>query len=885
LVLPEDPRFSRPDDLSPRDRVGHGTATAMVAAGVVHTTPLGTASGVAPKAHLGNYKVFGSPGVNDVTFDDVIIRAMEDALTDGMDVIVLSLGRAALWAPGDRGSVCNLLGSDPCDPRADAVENAIRRGLTVVISAGNDGDLGIVLPTLNSTHTPATAESAISVGAVTNVQVYYAGVLVEGSGVPPGLRNVPAIFGDGPKPDRPLRGPMRDVASLGDNGRACAPLANGSLAGAIAFVERGECSFTAKVNHAQQAGAIAVVIFRNAGDFLFRPTGLAGTAIPAMLIGNTAGVALKAHLAATPAALASLDPALAPLAIEPDIVAAFSSQGPNIGDSTIKPEIVAVGQQTYVATQRFDPNGDMYDASGYTAVEGTSFAAPMVAGAVALVKQRNPGFTPAQIKSAVVNTADNNLGDFDYDDRPIAARVTGVGAGKLDAFSAVRVSLTAEPATLSFGVIGNTLPSRALRITNTGATQVNVQLDVRPDGAVPAARVVLSETAFALGPGASRQITARLEGARPAPGAYEGRVVISGGAAPLRVPFLYLVGDNVAFNAFPLRGLGFEGNVSEQMPGRLALKVVDRYGVPVNAAPLAFRATLGGGRIDTANGSTDPLGIAEASVVFLGPRLGDQEFRAEIGTLTVFFPGRALLPPVIRTDGVVNAASGQLLRGQAPGSYISIFGRNLSEVTKVASTASLPLSLAGVSVSFDEPTRGVSLPGRLHFVSESQVNVQVPWELQGRTSVVVKVSIRDSSSALYDLPLNDQSPGIFEYTEPSTGRLIAAALDEGFNVIGTPRPAVRDRFIQLYVNGLGPVDNTPPTGEPSPAQPLSPSRVQPVVTFGGSQGEVIFAGLAPFNVGLYQINVRVPAGAPTGLQPVVVSAGGLSSKPANMPIQ
>src|SRR5262249_2164825 len=85
--------FDRSDpDRSPRDRVGHGTATGMAAAGVTNTGPLATITGVAPKAWLGSYKVFGSPGVNDGATDAAILKAIDDAVADGMDVINLSLG-------------------------------------------------------------------------------------------------------------------------------------------------------------------------------------------------------------------------------------------------------------------------------------------------------------------------------------------------------------------------------------------------------------------------------------------------------------------------------------------------------------------------------------------------------------------------------------------------------------------------------------------------------------------------------------------------------------------------------------------------------------------------------------------------------------------------
>src|SRR5260370_16777529 len=95
-----------------------------------------------------------------------------------------------------------------------------------------------------------------------------------------------------------------------------------------------------------------------------------------------------------------------------DTVAFFSSYGPAIGDGTIKPDLVAVGTGVYTATQTYDPNGDLYDPTGFIATDGTSFAAPFVAGAIALVKQVDPGFTPAQFKSAVINTANPNIIDL-----------------------------------------------------------------------------------------------------------------------------------------------------------------------------------------------------------------------------------------------------------------------------------------------------------------------------------------------------------------------------------------------------------------------------------------------------------------------------------------
>jgi uncharacterized protein (TIGR03437 family) len=540
----------------------------------------------------------------------------------------------------------------------------------------------------------------------------------------------------------------------------------------------------------------------------------------------------------------------------------------------------------YVATQKYDPNGDMYDASGYTAVQGTSFSTPLVAGAAALVKQRNPGFTPAQIKSAVVNTANETVNDYDASNNLIKARITGMGAGKLDAAAAVRTNVTVEPATLSFGIVTATLPSKALTIRNTGSDPLTLTLAVQPRDTSANAQVTLSSTSLSIAAGQSAQVTARLTGTKPQPGSYEGTITVMGGAVPLRIPYLYLVGDGVPYTYLTLTGDGFVRDAGARVT--LTFKILDQYGVPVGDVPVRYQTTIGGGSVfagsgDSTTSKTDELGISQARAV-AGMQVGDQEFTATAAGFTVFFAGTARLKPAIQAGGVVNTASGEAGQGLAPGSYISIYGKGLSESTRTASTPYLPVSLAGVSVSFDIQAKKISVPGRLSFVSGGQVNVQIPWELQGQTSAAMKVSIGDSSSDIYTLVLKDSAPAAFVYTD-SGGQLLSATLDENFALVSTANPAKKGRAVQIYANGLGPVDNVPASGEVAPSQPLAPSRVLPTVTIAGKPADVLFSGLAPFNVGLYQLNVIVPADTPSGIQPVVITANGVVSKTTNLPIQ
>jgi uncharacterized protein (TIGR03437 family) len=881
LVLGDDPVDSRPDDLSARDRVGHGTAVAMMAAGTRHDSPLGPISGVAPKAYLGSYKIFGSPGVNDVTFDDVVIRALDDAVRDGMHIAVLSIGRAAIWQPDDRGGTCENPANRPCDPWADAVAAAVGAGMTVVVSAGNDGDAGVYGPSYNTINTPGTVPAALTVGSSTNLQRYFSTLRAEGgaSGIAPAA----ILFGDGPRPRPSLSAPVKNPAAAGEDGSACQHLSRGSLAGAIAIVDQGRCTFATKVNNAQLAGAVAVIVRRPEGfEGLLPMRGLEETSIPAAMIGASAGKLLREFAAANPAALVTLDATLTPVLFDEDIVSFFSSYGPSIAGGAIKPEVVAPGQAIYTATQRFDPYGNMYSEDGYIAVQGTSFAAPMAAGAAALFKQRFGDATPDQVKSAVVNTADASVDDFDNNDRLVRASVRAAGAGKIDAEAVTRTNVTAEPGVLSFGYYTRQITPRPVRVlvNNHSRSAMNLRVQVRPriEGS---ARVAADQASFSVPARSSRAVVFSLSGAAPAAGVYEGDVVISGGEIPVRLPYLFISGDGATDNLIPLRGNDFVRPANSAL--RLLLKAVDRYGAPVGDVRIGWRATLGDGVIGRTF-PTDNLGIGEANVT-VGSTFGEQEFSAEWGSLAAYFQGRARLRPTIQTNGVVNAASGESGRGVSPGSMASILGRNLSDSERKASTPWLPAGLAGVSVSFDVPERRISVPGKLRSVSDSRVDVQVPWELQGLNSAILKVSIGDSQSALYTVSLDDFAPALYETTDADNGRTIARAAGEDGVAVTVAKPIGRGKVILLEANGLGPVEKLPITGDPISSDTPNPVRVLPELSIGGRPAEIQFSGLAPGIAGRYLIRARVPEDAPDGIQPVVVTSNGVRSKAVNVPIQ
>jgi uncharacterized protein (TIGR03437 family) len=880
--------WGSPDDLSPRDHFGHGTAIAMIAAGVQNTGPLATIQGVAPKAFLGNYKVFGSPSVNDYIQYSAVIQALQDALADGMDVVTLSLseGDGAQFGPLDYDA--NPAGCGGyCDVRAEAIEIAVANGMVVVASAGNDGNSGKQTPTLSTIHTPGTAPSAITVGATSNAHALYQAVnLMNPSGLI--LQSYPGLFSDGPRISAPLRAPVLDAATRGNDGLACTALPAGSLAGAIAIVQRGgSCFLDAKINNAEAAGAVGVILYQTAaaGDAVSMPRGVPNTGIPAVEIGYGSGVALKAYVDANPAQFVVLDPALTAFPTQQNIVAPFSSRGPSIGlfaNSPVyamKPELVAPGDGIYTATQTLDPNGDGYNASGYTVVSGTSFAVPFVAGAVALVGQKNPGLTPAQLKSAVVNTATQDV----TEPSGTVARMNSVGAGKLSVGDAVGIAAAVNPPTLAFGaIVSSSLPiRRTLTVSNVGGTAATFNFAVQArDSALPS--VTVSPSTLTLAAGTQNSVTVTLAGSLPAAGEYEGFIVVTGAGSTLRVPYQFLVANGVPTDIIPVAGGGFfwgagySAAQDDALP--ISFRLLDGFGVPIVNQPALFTVTQGGGSIYIGDSQTHLYGLAAAQVN-MGAQPGNQTVTGASGGLAYTFDGYASQIPAIAAGGVVNAASNTIGQGLAPGSYISIYGSALADCVGIYSTAYLPVSLAGVFVSFSGG--GISAPGHIHFVSPAQINVQIPWEFQGQTSVQMLVSMSYLYSNVYTLKLAQYSPGIFA----NSGN--AAVVDANTaSVVTAANPARRGDTLELYLNGLGPVGITPPSGEPTPATlPLSYTGVPPTVTIGGVNAPVTFSGLAPGFVGLYQVNAMVASNTPTGNQPLVVSIGGVASPAANLPVQ
>ncbi|MQA63753.1 MAG: S8 family serine peptidase [Actinophytocola sp.] len=442
--------FNSDSTQTPEAIGGHGTHVAGTVAcnldtpANVHgaTAPY-EVSGVAPFAQIGNYNVF--PGEVPTVSDADLLEAMEAAYTDGMDVINMSLGGA--------------IGRGP-DPLADAVDNLDKANLVSAIAAGNSG------PGARTIQSPGVAERGLTAGAST------VGHFV-GNAVTAGERTLHAATGDFPVFDSDFTAPL-GVVSGADNGLslACAPL-DTDLTGKIAVVSRGECSFSTKMRHAQDAGAVAAFVVNNvAGDPISMGLDDSVTpapTIPAYMFGPADADAL---IAADGESTTISAEANYFRTANDNIMAAFSSGGPSPDAAArVKPDVVAPGVNVLSGI----PVNHCGDGASdcWTFMQGTSMASPHLAGMAAVLRAAHPTLTAEQVRSAVVNTSTDGVVTAYTDGTSVVSDVNVAGAGLADLAAAVDATVAVGPVSTSFGTLkGAKATTATVTLTSlTGAEQ------------------------------------------------------------------------------------------------------------------------------------------------------------------------------------------------------------------------------------------------------------------------------------------------------------------------------------------------------------------------------------------------------------------------------
>jgi minor extracellular serine protease Vpr len=395
-------------------------------------------SGVAPRALLGNYNVF--PGEDDNARSEDILNALEAAYADGMDVVNMSLG-------GNAHGVQDLL--------TDAVDDLDQAGMISAVAAGNSG------PGHFTVESPGSAARALTAGAFTVGHFVGAPVSVGGA-------TYAAASGDFPTVTSDLTAPL----SLGGSSLslACSAFPAGAFSGKIALVSRGTCTFSAKIRNAQAAGAVATLVVNNvAGDPI--AMGTDGTpnqpTIPAYMVGRAA----RDSLVAAAGQATTISATMTYFSTgNSNIMAGFSSQGPTDLDFRIKPDVAAPGVNVLSSIP----------GNKWAFFQGTSMATPHLAGSAAVLIGQHPNWSAAQVRSAIVNTADQGILTNFQTGLNVVTDPNIVGAGRDNLLSALNARVALDPVSVSFGAVpigsGQTKVATIALSTLSGAPATSVSV-------------------------------------------------------------------------------------------------------------------------------------------------------------------------------------------------------------------------------------------------------------------------------------------------------------------------------------------------------------------------------------------------------------------------
>ena len=392
--------------LSPVDVDSHGTHTGSTAVGnpgvetFVDGRSFGLTSGVAPAAKLSVYKVCWEdtdPNTGGC-YSSASVAAVEQAMEDGVDVLNYSIS----------GSTTSVI-----DPVSVAFLNAASAGIFVAASAGNSGPTA---STVNHGGPWVTTVAASSFSQELQGTVEFAdGTKFRGA----------SIMNKEVKDAGVVLAANAAITAGNPNAALCGPdtLEPAKVAGKVVVCDRGVFDRVAKSAEVARGGGVGMILVNLSSSSLDTDK----HAVPTVHVNPPATEAIKAKVAAEPATTVSLvskDTTGLPLEAQPQI-AGFSSRGPLLATDSdlLKPDVAAPGVAVLAGVSPIGTGGDEY---GF--MSGTSMAAPHVAGFGALLLGKNPNWSPATVKSAMMTTA----GDVVNADGSKNTDVHATGAGQVD---------------------------------------------------------------------------------------------------------------------------------------------------------------------------------------------------------------------------------------------------------------------------------------------------------------------------------------------------------------------------------------------------------------------------------------------------------------------
>jgi subtilisin family serine protease len=445
-------------------------------------------SGVAPRALLGSYNIFPNDIENARSED--ILNALESAYADGMDVANMSIG-------GGSHGIQDLV--------TVAVDNLDRANLVIAIANGNSG------PGYRTVESPGMAARALSAGA-SSVGHQMVSMLTVGASQ---YESVKGEFGTPPAGG--LTAPLAVVADaaspFGGLSDACNPIASVSLSGKVALVSRGNCFFSVKLRNVQAAGGVGAIVVNNAPG---APITMGTDGLPSQptIPGFMTGLENRAALMASDGQSATL-PQLTTYVFHAsgnDILADFSSWGPTDVDFRVKPDVMAPGVNVLSSI----PTRYCGGAPCFAFFQGTSMATPHLAGSAAIVRQQHPTWSAAQVRSAIVNTADQGV--VKTPTGTVVRDVNVIGAGRENLLSAVNAQVTLDPVSVSFGAVpSGSGQARQMTVTLTNVSGGSQTFSLAVDSALGSGvSFSVWPSSVTLAPGASATATVTMTEAQGA---------------------------------------------------------------------------------------------------------------------------------------------------------------------------------------------------------------------------------------------------------------------------------------------------------------------------------------------------------------------------------
>jgi minor extracellular serine protease Vpr len=529
-------------------------------------------SGVAPGAWLGNYRGLarGDHESGAIGSTVELAAAVDRAVADGMDVLNLSLGGPQI------------------DPSADALSlalaNAARAGVPSVVAAGNDFDSR----GYGSISSPGTSATAITVAATSSTRVFGVSGRVSGANWPE-LAPFTAVPSIGPRVPAALGKPTRLVgaAAYGLDRRGCRQPARRHALRAIVIVLRGGCSFGAKAINAREAGAKAVIV---ASDRPGPPFVVEEEAdLPLLAVTDAVGRELRSYVRRVGRdARVRFTRALAELPTPPRVLTDFSSSGPTPFDLLLKPDIAAPGEAILSSI----PLASSDYPGAFASWEGTSMAAPAVTGVVALMRERHPEWSPAQIRAALIGSAVPAYADSQA---TVEASPLRTGGGFVDAPGAVAPGVLSEPPVLGYGLqppAASVIVPVSVSDAGDGAGIWQVRVDRRSSSPAGATATAPAELTVPAGGAVLLPVTLTIAADAPE-GDATGFVLLTQGTRTRRIPYwAHVERPRFAAAASRLLHPGIVRGSTRGRPDR-----VQRYRYPAYTGALGLPVRWRGGEV------------------------------------------------------------------------------------------------------------------------------------------------------------------------------------------------------------------------------------------------------------------------------------------------